>query len=92
MGWQDTERGHTGMATVMRGFSTRYGSGQCGGGWNVGRGLINRSTERDREGAEGMRGVSDGFVNGSREYGWTSRGLVERKMMFGGKRIRERRH
>lgn len=30
MGWQDTERGHTGMATVMRGFSTRYGSGQWG--------------------------------------------------------------
>lgn len=32
MGWQDTERGQTGMATVMhevRVFRGRYGSGQC---------------------------------------------------------------
>ena len=50
MGWQDTERGHTGMATVMyevrvwKCFEEGTDQGQCEDLWNVSKGLINRST------------------------------------------------
>lgn len=50
IGWQDTERGHTGMATVMHAgnsgcFEEGYRSGQREGLWNVSKGVMNRSTE-----------------------------------------------
>lgn len=49
MGWQDTERGHTGMATVMYEvrvwcFEEGMDQGQCEDLWNVRKGLINGST------------------------------------------------
>lgn len=39
-----------------------------------------------------MRRMFDEFMKRSHEFGRTRRGLVGMKKMFGGKRIRERRH
>lgn len=88
MGWQDTERGQTGMATVIKGFE---------------QGMVRDSamfygmsarvfTERDQKGKEGRRRMFDEFINRSHEFGRTRRGLVGMKKMFDGQRIRERRN
>lgn len=81
MGWQDTERGQTGMATVMYEV----------GGWSVlGKVWIEavwglkefqqgfdkeEHRVRDWERGEGMKRMSDELINKSREFGRTSREL-----------------
>lgn len=82
MGWQDTERGHTGMAGVLnKAWMDRAGARMYG---TSGRGLIKTGAQKER--SKGME-EDVGCIDRRKPYVWEepAKNWGGRMKMFGGK-------